>query len=251
MFFRIAAERRDVLDHPVERGGLVEQAVISRSVVGRFLGQLRVREKSEHAEPVIAGHHDNALLGQSFAVVAEFIARAGRETSAKEPEHHAEFFLAGILRRPHIQIEAVFAIALVAKHHIRIDARLRAARRKLRAIAHAGPVRGRLRFAPAQIAHRRRGKRDAAINADRAVFAQRAVHVAVRRLHHARGHLWKLLHRRLHVLLPALRECRARRDERRRTCECNRKRNHEHPGRKRVHRASCHSSYATHQRIPT
>ena len=66
---RVAAERRDVVVHPSQRGNLIEQPVVARRVVARLLVEIRVREKPEHADPVIEGDDDQALRGQSLAVV--------------------------------------------------------------------------------------------------------------------------------------------------------------------------------------
>ena len=59
---RIAAESSDILCHPMQRRDLIEQRIVPGRIVVRFPGQLRVRQKSEYAQPVVDRDHDRALL---------------------------------------------------------------------------------------------------------------------------------------------------------------------------------------------
>ena len=55
-FAGIAAEGRDVVAHPGERGDLIEQPGVrgARELFARQLGQV---QEAERAEPVVDGHH--------------------------------------------------------------------------------------------------------------------------------------------------------------------------------------------------
>ena len=56
------------LGHPLERGDLVHQAIVTGGAMSRFGRQFRVREKSESAEPVVRAHQNDAVLSQTLAV---------------------------------------------------------------------------------------------------------------------------------------------------------------------------------------
>ena len=74
---RVAAEGRDVVAHPLERGDLVEQAEV-RIAVGEV-------EEALGADAVVDRHADDAVAGEAAAVVG----RAGPdlEHAARDPDH--------------------------------------------------------------------------------------------------------------------------------------------------------------------
>ena len=59
-----------LLLHPVERGDLVEQAVVAGGVAGGFGGEFGVGEEAEDAEAVVHGDDDDAAVGEELAVLA-------------------------------------------------------------------------------------------------------------------------------------------------------------------------------------
>ena len=84
---RVAAEGRDVALHPLQRRDLVHQAVVAdRLARPGGLGQRRVGEVAERAQPVVDGHHHHAVAGEVLAVIDP--ARAGPVAAAVDPDHH-------------------------------------------------------------------------------------------------------------------------------------------------------------------
>lgn len=65
---RVAAEYRDVLLHPSQRGDLVEQAKVHRAV-WPFSFQRWMREEAELAEAIVEAHDHRAFLRQRHAAV--------------------------------------------------------------------------------------------------------------------------------------------------------------------------------------
>src|SRR5580698_7602514 len=123
-----------------------------------------MREESEDSEPVIVGHHHRALPRERISVIHRDRPRTAREGAAIRPYDHGTPFARRFRAGPDIEIEAVFAggwrrgtgrAALLLHTH----------RAELVSFAHAIPMRRWPRLAPAQIAHRRRGVRDALVNA--------------------------------------------------------------------------------------
>ena len=94
----IAAEGRDVLLHPAQRGHLVEQAVVARGVVRRFLGQFGMDEEAENVGPVVDGYGDHAFARHALAVVARLRAVAVLEAAAENVDQNGEFLLDPISR---------------------------------------------------------------------------------------------------------------------------------------------------------
>ena len=76
----IAAEGGDVLPHPLEGGDLVEQAEVGVSVAEI--------EEALGADPVVDGHADDAVAGETAAVVGR--TRSGLEHAAGNPDHHRQ-----------------------------------------------------------------------------------------------------------------------------------------------------------------
>src|ERR1019366_375598 len=98
--------------------------------------------------------------------------RAGaiRKPAAEDVHQNRQFLPTRFGRRPHVQIEAIFAHPVAAEPVVgpwRGD--LHAARTELAGVAHARPVLHGLWFFPAQIADRRLRKRDSLKAADSGV----------------------------------------------------------------------------------
>ena len=102
-FGGIASKRGDVALDPPQGRHLIQHAVVAGRLVRRFGGEFGMGEEAEHAEPVIDGDHDDALLGEVGAVVARFITRSGRKTAAVKVHQHGQAFLSR-RRRPDVQI---------------------------------------------------------------------------------------------------------------------------------------------------
>ena len=97
----IAAEGADVVPHPLQRGDLVEQAAIGVSVAEI--------EEPIGADPVVDGHADDAVAGETAAVIPGRRTRAViREHPARDPHHHR---LPGRpeVGRPDVEGQAVLA----------------------------------------------------------------------------------------------------------------------------------------------
>ncbi len=56
--FRIAAESRNILFHPLERGKLIEQAVVAAAMMRRLGRQLGMAEESQNSQPIIDRDHE-------------------------------------------------------------------------------------------------------------------------------------------------------------------------------------------------
>ena len=182
---RIAAELCDILAHPAQSGDLVEQPVVARNTVRRLLAQLLVRQPAERAEPVIERNEHHPPPRVIGAVVHRQAVRPDPQRTAVNPDDHGRVLR--ILRRPDIEIEAVFRGAggrIVVEARSR-NGRLDAGGTEAARISYAIPPGGRLRRRPAQIAHRGRGVGNAAKDAQ-AVF-RRPAKGAVRGGGHRRG----------------------------------------------------------------
>ncbi len=157
---------RDISVHPLERRDLIHQPVISGGLIGMFGCERRVVEEAEPAEPVIEADDDDAMLRQARPVVEGKSRAAAAKPAAIDP-HHDRPPGAGLQAGgPHIEGQAVFALPQKCGDAVGV---LRADGPEPRRRARARPGRCGLRRAPAQIADRRGGKRDAAEHGD-AVF---------------------------------------------------------------------------------
>src|SRR6266550_982197 len=116
-------------------------------------------EEPEDSYPV-SDHHQHHVVGdERLAVIKRIRAARSRNISpAMQPEHHGFGRLWRPLRRPHIQIQTIFQ-ADDGKLFIPAKRSLRTRRPRLHCIAHTTPGLHRLRFALAQLAHRRLRKR--------------------------------------------------------------------------------------------
>ena len=180
----IAAERGDVVAHPLEAGDDVAHARVAG--VGELLAaKLREVHEAERVQPMRdADDHDVVLAGQVGAVIRHHSGRAGRIAAAVQPHHHRPLPCADA-RRPDVQVEAVFAHRLAQVERCpfldedRIDERR--AQPELEGVADAGP---RLRFhrrLKAPRACRGRAVRDAsegldAVDREAADFAGGGLH---------------------------------------------------------------------------
>src|SRR5262249_15407583 len=118
----ISAERADVRLNPLERGDLIERAVVARRSVLVFSVERRVREESELPQTVIDRDNDDVvLLGELLAVVevalrsieGVVVRRAEQVRAAVHEEEHRTRPARGLGWGPHVQEEAVFvAVAL-------------------------------------------------------------------------------------------------------------------------------------------
>jgi hypothetical protein len=164
---RVASECANVPLHPVKRELLIQNAVISRSVVRRFCSQRRMRQKSQCAQAVIDRDNDHAPYVYEPASI-EIITFASCQSTAMDPNHDGakcrfvSFVTPAIIatlaiRNINIQEQAIFAYARCANYL----GSLRAMAAKFRSIENPGPVRGRLGRLPPQISHRRSSIRNA------------------------------------------------------------------------------------------
>src|SRR5262249_10345931 len=110
---------------------------------------------------------DDAFLRKICPVVGARCARSARQRAAVNPDHHRALFTR-FGRRPHIQIETIFALFAwlrVKKRALRIG-RLRTICPEVVALANSLPRDDGLRRFPAQVAHRWRSERNAFKTAD-------------------------------------------------------------------------------------
>src|SRR5579859_7570001 len=123
-----------------------------------------MREKPENAEAIIHADHHDAFVRKVFAILAPFRRGAGLKSAAVDPYHYRQLCGRGDLRRPHIEIQTIFARPAVAKRHVTEDVSLHAARAKFGGLANSLPRRNGLGFFPAQRANRWRGERNSLKN---------------------------------------------------------------------------------------
>ncbi len=167
--FRIAAESRYVLLHPLQRRVLVEQSVIARSAIRRFFRQFGMRQEAEYAKPVADCDGDDAFGGHAFAVVTRLRTIARHKSAAEKVNQHRQF-LPRFGRSPNVQVQAIFAHAVGAEIHIAENRALHASRAELVGFARARPVFDGLRRFPAIISNGRRAERNALETANAGLF---------------------------------------------------------------------------------
>ncbi len=162
---RIAAERRDVVTHPPERGDLVGKPPVAEArpllaIQPGLIGLLehRMGEKAEQAQSVVDGdHHHAALARQPPPSVHASRARPGHERPAVDPDHDrsvAPIHSGG----PDVEAQAVLRGGLRLTAHERLDLHrgLVGDRTEPIALADAGPRLHRGGRAPAPPACGRR-----------------------------------------------------------------------------------------------
>src|SRR3569832_920623 len=121
-------------------------------------GKRRMREEAELAESIVERHDYDAALGEIGAVVELHGRATVHECPTIDPHHHRQLCGGRGVRGPDIERQAIFALLETLRV---LSWNLRADRPKICRIARAGPVRRRLRRAPAKIAYRRGCERNA------------------------------------------------------------------------------------------
>jgi len=103
----VAAEGRDVVLDPIERGDEVAEGVVGAAgVVGAEEG-LEI-EEAEDAKAIGDGDAEDALLGEDGAVVHGLEGVAAGKAAAVDPDVDGEGAFGG--RGPEVEVEAVFAV---------------------------------------------------------------------------------------------------------------------------------------------
>lgn len=109
-------------------------------------------QEAHHADAVGEAHIHHALFRQRGAVEERVGGPAATKAAAVHPHEHWQFFVHGLRRAPHIQVEAVFADVL-AQAAVSCYLPLCTCRGKGVGLARAGPGCGRLRLPPAQLTY--------------------------------------------------------------------------------------------------
>ncbi len=161
----IAAERLDVLLHPPQRGGLVEEPDVAAARV-RLAAEVGQVQEPERAQSVVAGDHDGVANGQVGPVVPRGEAPAVHEGAAVDPEEHGTASAIG-RRRPDVEGQALGLDlrrpARRAQHGVHAAHRLGRLGELARRDAYARPRLDRCGRAEAERAHGRRRERDALV----------------------------------------------------------------------------------------
>ena len=150
----IAAEARDVLAHPLQRGDHVEGAGVA-GVGKAFAREIGEMQMAEDVEPLVDRHHDHVVVcSKARPVEPRHVGGAERKGAAVVPDHDRTLAAVGKPARPQVQGEAILALGnRVARTRQAGQFRpLLEARRELRRvpgpierIAHPGPRLGLLR----------------------------------------------------------------------------------------------------------
>ncbi len=149
----VAAERLDVVVHPLQCGHQIQKTRIARRCV--LLSEVREVEEAQHVETVVERYdHRIALAGEVGAVVrGELLPAARSVTAAVQPDHDGALLAVGQRRSPDVDPQTVLAgmsvvpvecervlVALPASAH-----GLRTCRPVCAAAAYALPLLGSLR----------------------------------------------------------------------------------------------------------
>ncbi|EEF25004.1 conserved hypothetical protein [Ricinus communis] len=121
-----------------------------------------MREETEATQPIVEADQHDALLRQRGTGIRRRRRPAVDEAAAIDPHDHGQ--LRGRFRlrgTPHVHVQAVLGRRRAERRRVAGERQLHAVVAVRGRFAHAGPGGGRLRRAPAQVAHRRRGERDA------------------------------------------------------------------------------------------
>src|SRR5262249_10225167 len=105
---RIAPELGDVLLYPLERGDLVQQPIVARRSVRRFLGQLWMREEAKGAEAIVDRHQHDTLHGKRSAVGRRHSRRPYGQRASVYPDHDGSPLAGGFRRSPDVQVQTIF-----------------------------------------------------------------------------------------------------------------------------------------------
>jgi len=150
----------------LQRGDLIHEGVVAERAFGIFLGQRGMGEEAEAAKTVVEADEGDAVFGEDGAVVYGGRAAAVDEAAAVDPDHDGEVFGGGVLGEPDVDDEAVFVGCGAEGGGVRGEWELLAIVAVVGGGADAGPVRDGLWCAPAEIANRGRGVRDALVGGD-------------------------------------------------------------------------------------
>ena len=165
----IAAERGNVVLHPLQARDLIQQPVVA-GMPALFARQLGMSQEAESAQPVGDAHQNHALLREILSVVQRHRSAADSEPSAVDPDHHGQLLARRLGGRPDVQVEAILVGSDGFHPEVGLhDWNLHARRCEFVGAADPGPRRGRCGRSPAQIADGRRGERNAFVDGD-AVF---------------------------------------------------------------------------------
>jgi hypothetical protein len=149
---RIPTECRDVRANPFQGGDLIEQAKIAG--LAGLRAQFGMRKKTENSQPMIDGHNDRAAASETLAVVARLASGTCPELPAMNPKKDRQLCVFRTLRRPHIQIETIFALVRIIRFEFSVWRVLQASRRNSSGIANAGPLRRGTGRTPTQLLDR-------------------------------------------------------------------------------------------------
>ena len=160
----VAAECRDVVVHPLERGDVVEDAVVARRPVCRLGGQRRVGEEPERAQPVVGCDHDHALARHRGAIENLRATDPGAVPATMEPDHDRQPLARSERWGPDVQRQTVLASGQLATRVRGVVgiACLPAGGSELGGHARAVPRLDRVRWAPPEITYRRPCERHSA-----------------------------------------------------------------------------------------
>lgn len=153
----IAAECRNVLVHPLERGDLVRQAVIAGGMMRRLAGEFGMSEEAEDRHAIVNGHQYDSAAREAFAIEVCARGGAGIIAAAMQPDHHRH----GRARRPFggPDIEEKAVLTAAGEHAaVRV---LGTGGAEGSGVAFAGPWLCGRRRTPAKVAHGRRRVWDA------------------------------------------------------------------------------------------
>src|SRR6185312_11202476 len=103
----ISAELCDVVMHPLQRRDLIENRVVSRSVMAGFLREFRMCKEAKDIETVVGRDQDDAVIYQRSIFVEVRRCRSTRVCAAVDPEHYRQRLLYGPLRRDDVQIQTI------------------------------------------------------------------------------------------------------------------------------------------------
>jgi hypothetical protein len=120
-----------------------------------------MREEAERAEPVRHAHEDDTLLRELRAVVQRDARLSAEESAAVNQTITGSCVAGGFRRRPHVEVQAVFAHLRRPAEEAREHRVLHARRPELRGVLDARPRLHGLRRLPSQRADGRRRERDA------------------------------------------------------------------------------------------
>src|SRR6185312_1483225 len=105
---------------------------------------------------MVDGHDDRAMTCEILAVVARLGPRTRPELAAMDPENYGQLRAVHAIRRPHIEIETVFALVRIVRLEFAIGCVLQAPWCGALRVSDAGPSRRGSGRAPAQLPRRRR-----------------------------------------------------------------------------------------------